>query len=241
MAADPTRAPRTTAHAFALAGGLLFVVSLGYGVAAYLGRFGRLAPAGASLSAAWGVNLLLFSAFVAHHSLFARALVKTRVDAWVGPALERSVYVWVASAAFIVVCALWRPVPGEAWQVTGPGAIAMTIVQMSGVVATYLGSRQLDVFRLAGIRQAFGASRAPGRIQDTGMFALVRHPIYFGWILMVWPTPHMTGTRLAFAAISTAYLVLAIPVEERSLRREFGAAYDDYARRVRWRMLPLVY
>ena len=40
----------------------------------------------------------------------------------------------------------------------------------------------------------------------------------------------MTGDRLAFAAITTLYLVVAIPWEERSLVRSFG---DDYARYTR--------
>jgi protein-S-isoprenylcysteine O-methyltransferase Ste14 len=58
---------------------------------------------------------------------------------------------------------------------------------------------------------------------------------------MVWTSPIMTGTRLTFAIVSTAYLALAIPFEERSLRALFGPAYDTYARRVRAKMLPGVY
>jgi protein-S-isoprenylcysteine O-methyltransferase Ste14 len=58
---------------------------------------------------------------------------------------------------------------------------------------------------------------------------------------MVWPTPTMTGTRLVFAAVSTLYLVAAIPFEERSLRRQFGDAYGAYASEVRWRMVPGLY
>jgi protein-S-isoprenylcysteine O-methyltransferase Ste14 len=57
----------------------------------------------------------------------------------------------------------------------------------------------------------------------------------------VWPSPVLTGSRALFAAVTTAYLVLAVPMEERTLRRTFGRAYDAYARAVRWRMLPFVY
>jgi hypothetical protein len=48
----------------------------------------------------------------------------------------------------------------------------------------------------------------------------------------------MTGDRLAFAVISSAYLVVAIPWEEASLRRLFGGGYERYARLVRWRIAP---
>jgi len=51
----------------------------------------------------------------------------------------------------------------------------------------------------------------------------------------------MTGDRLAFAVISSFYLVIAVPWEERSLRQSFGADYDRYVATVRWRVLPFLY
>ena len=75
-------------------------------------------------------------------------------------------------------------------------------------------------------------------MQVGGAYRWVRHPIYFGWVLMVFGAPVMTTSRLVFASVSTAYLVIAIPFEERSLAEEFGAAYKDYQRRVRWRLVP---
>jgi protein-S-isoprenylcysteine O-methyltransferase Ste14 len=53
--------------------------------------------------------------------------------------------------------------------------------------------------------------------------------------------PTMTMTRLAFAVISCLYLILAIPLEERTLLRTAGTAYRDYMSRVKWRMLPGIY
>ena len=69
----------------------------------------------------------------------------------------------------------------------------------------------------------------------------MRHPLYLGWLLLVLGTAHMTGDRLAFALVSTVYLVAAVPLEERSLRRSFGDDYVRYARAVRWRMIPFIY
>jgi protein-S-isoprenylcysteine O-methyltransferase Ste14 len=69
----------------------------------------------------------------------------------------------------------------------------------------------------------------------------VRHPIYLGWVLMTFGAPEMTATRFSFAAISTAYLIVAVPFEERSLVRTFGDAYREYRARVRWRMVPGLY
>jgi protein-S-isoprenylcysteine O-methyltransferase Ste14 len=51
----------------------------------------------------------------------------------------------------------------------------------------------------------------------------------------------MTGTRLVFALVSCAYLLIAIPLEERTLRRTTRGQYDEYTRLVRWRLVPGIY
>jgi len=44
-----------------------------------------------------------------------------------------------------------------------------------------------------------------------------------------------------FAAVSCAYLVAAIPYEERSLRHASSGAYDRYIAQVRWKLVPGLY
>jgi hypothetical protein len=82
---------------------------------------------------------------------------------------------------------------------------------------------------------------APHRLTTTGPYGLVRHPLYLGWVLCVFGAAHMTGDRLAFALLTTLYLAIAIPWEERSLIGEFGAEYRRYQQLVRWRMIPFIY
>ena len=246
MAEPHADRPRTSAAArvVALAGGLLFLVSLLYGAARFSTDFGARGSVTTPLDSASAalIDVLLFSAFAMHHSLFARLGLKHRVAALVTPALERSVYVWFSSALFMAVCYLWQPVSGALWHIVAPWSWLAVASQLAGVAITVISSRQLGVLVLAGIHQALGRpSSSPGQVVRRGMYGFVRHPLYFGWVLMVWPAPEMTGTRLVFALVSTLYLAVAIPFEERSLRREFGDDYEAYTRHVRWRMLPGLY
>lgn len=117
--------------------------------------------------------------------------------------------------------------------------------QAAGIVLTALGSRALNVFDLAGVRQIEGAASTVDPRNDvlvtSGAFRLVRHPLYLGWALFVFGAPHMTATRAVFAAVSTFYLAIAIPWEERGLAARFGPDYEAYRARVRWRMIPWIY
>ena len=83
--------------------------------------------------------------------------------------------------------------------------------------------------------------RLEATLQHTGPYGVVRHPIYLGWLLIVWPAPTMSPSHAVFAAISTAYLIVATFYEERSLHETFGPAYADYARKVPRKMIPGIY
>ena len=222
-------------RAFAWAGGALFVTSLALCTWWYLFVLGRAQP-----PSSWGplvFDAILFTIFALHHSVFAREPVKRAIAAAIPESLVRSVYVWIASALLIVVCVLWQPLGGELYDVTGWRAAVHATVQAAAILVIVQSVRAIDPLELAGIRQASGADG----LRTGGVYRLVRHPIYFGWVLAVFGTPHMTRDRFAFAVLTTAYLAMASRWEERSLRQSFGEAYARYQRQVRWRIIPFVY
>lgn len=234
--------PSVHGRAIALAGGLFFAASLLYFLIRYR-MFGL--PAGEWTSSGWGpvvIDIGLFTLFAVHHSVFARTGLKAAVSARVSEPFERTTYVWISSLLFTLVLWAWVPVPGTLWQIEGPAQWLFHAGKIGGIVLTLLAAARLDPLELSGVRQAFGwPLRSDRALVVTGAYRLVRHPIYLGWILLVWSVPNMTGTRLVFAAASTFYLLLAVPLEERQMRRELGQPYDEYARIVRWRVLPGIY
>ena len=98
----------------------------------------------------------------AARSAIARAVLANRrqvasVTTLVAPELERSAYVWIASLLFIGVCALWRPVPGIAWEVEGAGAWVLRVLQATGLWLTLRSAAILNVRELAGLEPVGGA------------------------------------------------------------------------------------
>ena len=224
-----------------LAGGVWLYLSLGRPVGAADARQGALAVM---------ADLLLFGLFALHHSLLARTGAKARLIRVIPPSLERSTYVWIASLLFLLVVVLWQPVPGVWYRLDGWARWPLWALQWLGLGLTLLAASAIDIRDLSGITQAWryhqpAAVDAPPADPDpfttSGAYGLVRHPIYTAWFLMVWPTPLMTGGRLTFAAISSLYLLLAIPWEERSLIAQYGEAYRRYVQRVPWKLLPRIY
>ena len=63
-------------------------------------------------------------------------------------------------------------------------------------------------------------------------YRIVRHPLYVAWAVIFWATPTMTVAHLIFAVVTTAYMLVAIQLEERDLVAEHGEAYLAYRRRV---------
>jgi protein-S-isoprenylcysteine O-methyltransferase Ste14 len=220
---------------FVWLGGGLFVIALAVTFRTYAVIFARDTPYAGWLAIVF--DTLLFSCFALHHSLFARDGMKARIAGIVGNPLVRSAYVWIASALLIAVNLVWRRIGGSLYTMAQPaGAVALG-VQIAGLWLTVRGAQAIHPLELAGIRD----SARETALQVGGPYRLVRHPLYLGWLLMTFGAAHMTGDRLVFATISTAYLAIAIPFEERSLIRLFGAQYEHYRNRVRWRMIPYLY
>jgi protein-S-isoprenylcysteine O-methyltransferase Ste14 len=96
--------------------------------------------------------------------------------------------------------------------------------------------RDLGGARLVGKTELSGG----GEVAHSGIYARIRHPRYMGSFLAIIGACLLAGTRLMWmvALAWAALMLLAITFEERELRVRFGAAYEEYCRRVP-RFVPL--
>jgi protein-S-isoprenylcysteine O-methyltransferase Ste14 len=80
------------------------------------------------------------------------------------------------------------------------------------------------------------------QVIDTGVYGLVRHPIYLGYALQIAGQALWLGSSAAALVGVGVYLAATlgrIRIEERDLRTRLPA-YDAYARRVRGRLIPFL-
>ena len=241
--ARDTTARRTGARLYALAGTAAFVASLGYFAYTYGIRLGAADGGPAPLARGLAANACLFAAFAFHHSLLARSPAKRWVERHLPDGLERATYVWIASILFALTCAFWQPLPGDLYRADGLPRTVCFAVQAAGIVLILRGGAVLDLRELCGIRQAAApqtGSEAP-ELRVRGPYRRLRHPLYAGLLLALLGTPDMTYGRLTFALLSTAYVVAAIPWEERDMAARFGTRYERYRADVPWRLIPGIY
>jgi len=185
----------------------------------------------------------LCALFAVQHSVMAQPGFKRWWTQSIPKPIERSVFVLLSSVALLLLFVLWRPIPRTVWDVSGTFAgkllqVSFWIAWVIVLVSTFL----IDHFELFGLRQVWlhfrGAPPEAPRFRTPGFYRFLRHPIMFGFLVAFWCTAHMTVGHLLFAILVTAYVLVAIQLEERDLSALHGQAYLDYRRSVSM-LLPL--
>lgn len=125
-----------------------------------------------------------------------------------------------------------------------PRSVAARIRQPAGAAAIAVaiavaGRAKVD---LAG---SFTMSPSPNEdaaLVDTGIYGVVRHPMYLSVLLALAGYVAVIGSRLAgLGTVAAAcFLALKIRHEERLLKAHYPS-YDDYRERVRWRFIPWIH
>jgi protein-S-isoprenylcysteine O-methyltransferase Ste14 len=167
------------------------------------------------------------------------AALKRRMQA--GPAAETRPlqkliisFAFVSLGATIVVSALdfrfgWSSVPA-AISVIGDVLVALGLV-ISMIVTIQNG------YAAANVKVESGQD-----LVSTGLYGLVRHPMYFGNVVLMIGIPLALGSYwgLLFLIPGLAVLATRILDEEKVLTQQL-AGYRDYAQRVHYRLVPYVW
>jgi methanethiol S-methyltransferase len=168
-------------------------------------------------------------------SLKTKRLAKRFIGEWI-MRYYRLVFIGAATLTFLPICAMLVFLPSRLlWRIPTPwiyGTVTLQVLAVLGLILTFL---QTDIWDFIGLRQLanqISEDEDEKELVVSGLYALVRHPLYFLVIVFLWLIPYMTDVVLAFVIACKVYFLLGTISEERKMIEIFGEAYRRYQRQV---------
>jgi protein-S-isoprenylcysteine O-methyltransferase Ste14 len=124
-----------------------------------------------------------------------------------------------------------------------PGSYSWLRPTAVGILILGLGVRVVATVMLGSAFSTNVATRAGQRLQQRGLYRVVRHPSYLGLELILLALALHARTWACFAVVlipPTLAVLYRIYVEEAALRLAFGGDYEKYSRNTK-RLIPGIY
>ena len=221
-----------TCHiAFALAVGAMFAAML-FGMSESLGRVPQ--------PWSYAINGILVLQFPAMHSLLLSERGRKLLN-WFAPAdyaqtLSTTTYAMIASVQLFVLFAFWTPSGVIWWRAEGADYyVICALYAMSWLLlvkASYDAGAEVQSGALGWMSLAQNKKPVFPGLPTTGLFRIIRQPIYVSFALTLWTVPVWTPDQLALAITLTAYCLLAPKLKETRLEKRYGARFRAYQREV---------
>ena len=197
--------------------------------------------------------VLIFILFAVIHSITASQKFKQACHERFGDIFMRvyyrALYSLISTVTFAVVLYLASRVPDRVlW--TAPFWLKgiMHGIQFGGLVFGARAFEHMDASEFLGLKQAgryfsrhevSGNSEGltEGELITTGVYGVVRHPLYLAGLVIVVFNPILTMNGITFTSLAVCYFLFGVFIEERRFLKIFGQQYRDYMKKVP-RLIP---
>ena len=130
----------------------------------------------------------------------------------------------------------WQPFGIIVWSIeSSVGVAVMYTLYAAGWTLLVMSTFWISHLDLFGLRQVWcnlrGEPYSHLLFTHRAGYRFLRHPLYAGFLILIWSTPEMTVSHVGFAIAITVYILWAIPHEERDLTK-FLPQYAGYMSRV---------
>jgi methanethiol S-methyltransferase len=198
----------------------------------------------------------IFTAFALIHSITVtmwfkdvcrRAFGETFMRVW-----YRFLYTCVSLITAFVAVYLIGQVPDRVlWE--GPlwFRLIMYAIQIAGIVFGMQTFQYLDKWEFMGFRQVWrylARNEVAGSLEGltqkglvtTGVYGIVRHPLYVAGIIIFTFSPHITVNGITIIVLADLYFLFGMFIEEGRFLKIFGEQYREYMKQVP-RMVPRIF
>lgn len=193
------------------------------------------------------VNLLLLIQFPVIHSFLlsrrGQRLLTSLFPKGYGKAFSITIYSTIASFQILVLFGCWKPDP-EVWY--APSGVLLTIWTSAYVLSWILlacsileAGPEVQTGYLGWSSIFFRRPLRFPPLATTGLHALIRHPIYLSFALVVLTGPFWGFDHLVLAGIILPYCIFGPILKEQRIRSRIGNEYNEYAKRTPY-MAPKV-
>jgi len=178
----------------------------------------------------------LCAVFFIQHSGMVRKSFRT----WLGRAVpsyaQGALYAIVSAAALLLLVICWQPSHLDIGNAEGTARWiirSVFVASLLGFVWGYRSLRNFDGFGVQAMLSHVRGEQPPANpFSVGGPYRWVRHPFYLSAIIAIWACPTLSGDRLLFDVLWTAWTVIGAKLEERDLAAAFGEPYRVYQSRV---------
>jgi len=185
-------------------------------------------------------NLLLFvfllALYFALHSVLANQKVKSwLIDRWIDKRYYRILYNVLAVVLLLPIAWVYLSISSHLlFEYLWLNYIGLGI-SLFGMALLFVALSQYDLSEFSGTQQ-LRANKAPAPVvlRTDGLNGIVRHPLYFSGLLILWGwfLFRPTDLYLVLALVATLYIYVGTKLEEQKLVVEFGEAYVVYQKDV---------
>ncbi|RJQ39873.1 MAG: isoprenylcysteine carboxylmethyltransferase family protein [Nitrospiraceae bacterium] len=204
---------------------------------------------------ATGRVILVFLSFAFIHSLCVTSFIKSQTQRLLGETFVKVFYRFVYTCFSVITAAiaahLINMIP-DIYLLTGPAWFRwiMHSIQISGLIFGILSFKVINSHEFLGIAQVWrymtkkeikgdveGITQA--RLVKTGVYGIVRHPLYLAGIIIFTFEPNITRNWLTVSILADIYFIFGAFMEEKRLIKIFGDEYIEYMKQVP-RFLPRI-
>ena len=180
-------------------------------------------------------TFLLIAYFVLHSILAAHRVKRALVNAWISGKYYRLAFNAIAIVTLLPIAYSFIIIKSPfLFDSKGTSVIGLVLLVV-GIALLLYALSQYNLSEFSGIEQLkTNTSPSPQNLKTTGFNSLVRHPLYFAGLIIIWGgflySPSVKF--LVVSLIATLYLYFGTKLEEQKLLLEFGEEYRSYRKKV---------